>query len=270
MTTQRQSQSELLYLLGQLLGPLESLSSDTVDPLRRRLALAQYAADVQVFVERLRLFTHPAGHAYTAEYRTGLRELMGLSKQGATFASNSGLYRETVTRTATVVREVICSVPATAESAILRANSPFSAYCFIRDLCETTFQHLVWVDRHLSSAVFYRYLRHVPPSTATVLVTWPESKYAKATWSELLDASRLFALERGPSKYTLLTKLDFHDRWFKSDASLYLLGGSGKDAGQSSDFSVSAMEASSETTARFAAATTGAAELFGAGNLSHP
>jgi hypothetical protein len=85
-----------------------------------------------------------------------------------------------------------------------------------------------------------------------------------------MEASRLFASERGSDKYNLLTKADFHDRWLKCDDRLYLLGGSGKDAGQLSDFSVSAMEQNAETTARFAAAIHGTQELFGVNSPNHP
>ncbi|MBX9629680.1 MAG: hypothetical protein K2X67_04085 [Burkholderiales bacterium] len=270
MSSARQTQSELLYLLGQLLGPLESPPSEVGDALLRRRALAQFSADLPTFIERLRSFTHPPGQAYTAEYRTVLRELSSLSKQGPTFTSNAELYRETVAQTAASVRDAICSVPTTAEARILHANSPFSAYCFIRDLCETTSQRLVWIDRHFSSAVFYRYLRHVPSTVAVTLLTWPEPKHQKANWLDFIEASRLFALERGSDKYTLLSKIDFHDRWLDCDNSLYLLGGSGKDAGQSSDFSVSPMEASTETTARFSATIKDAVELFGKTTSNHP
>jgi hypothetical protein len=232
--------------------------------------LAQFSADLPIFLERVRSFTHPPGYAFTAEYRTVLRELSSLSKQGVAFVGNASLYRTTVSQAAQASREAICAVPATTQAKILRANSPFSAYCFIRDLCETTSARLVWVDRYFSSAVFYRYLRHLPIDATTTLVTWPAAKYQKAGWSDFVEASRLFATERGSDKYTLVSKDHFHDRWLSCDGSLYLLGGSGKDAGQASDFSVSPMEASTETAARFAAATKDTIEIFGSSNPSHP
>jgi hypothetical protein len=108
MTNKRQTQAELLYLLGQLLGPLEAHSSPSADVSNRRRALAQYSADFQAFLEHFRTFTHPAGHAYEAEYREGLRELAGLSKQGTTFANNTELFRGTVARVASTLRDLIC------------------------------------------------------------------------------------------------------------------------------------------------------------------
>lgn len=270
MSNERQAQSELLYLLGQLLGPLESLSYDFADPADRRRALARYSADLPTFLEHFRSFTHPLGHAYQAEFRTGLTELSSLSKRGATCLNDLALFRETVASKAALLRDLICSIPVAGESEILQAHTPFSAYCFIRDLCTTASQRIVWVDRYFSSAVFYRYLRNISPSTTATLVTWPEAKYAKADWADFLEASRLFATERGPDKYVLLVKPDFHDRWLSCDERLYLLGGSGKDAGQTSDFTVSAMQPTAETLARFAAATTGAAEFFGRSHPKHP
>lgn len=270
MSNERQSQSELLYLLGQLLGPLEAQSSGSVDPAECRRALARYSADLRAFLERFRAFTHPSGHSYEGEYRSGLRELTRLSNFEVTSLDDLALFRETVASKAALLRKLISSIPVESESEILPAHSPFLAYCFFNDLCTTASERIVWVDRYFSSSVFYRYLRNTSSSITATLVTWPEAKYTKPQWADFLEGSRLFAAERGPDKYALFVKADFHDRWLSCDDRLYSLGGSIQDAGQTSDFTVSAMQPTAENVARFAAATASAMELFGAGHPKHP
>lgn len=73
------------------------------------------------------------------------------------------------------------------------------------------------------------------------LVTWPSTKY-KGNWAQLMDVSRLYAQEH-PTKYRLMTHDDIHDRWFWCDSQIYLMGGSLKDAGIKSNFTLSKYDA---------------------------
>jgi hypothetical protein len=90
------------------------------------------------------------------------------------------------------------------------------------------------VDRYLDHSFFHRYLYGTVVSPKVTLLTVPQPAPGgrdAGRYREFLDVSRLYAQERGPDKYTLLTlpPSDFHDRWLRRDDELFLLGGSPKD-----------------------------------------
>ena len=132
---------------------------------------------------------------------------------------------------------LIQAVPISTERRIFDAETPFSCYCFIRNLCLLSSTRIDIVDRYLDHGFFHRYLYETVVSPKVTLVTLPQpalgSKDAPC-YKEFVDVSRLYAQEHGPDKYRLLTLLrsDFHDRWLRCDNELFLLGGSPKDLKQ--------------------------------------
>lgn len=166
--------------------------------------------------------------------------------------------------------EAIASVPVSISSMVYEANSPFSTYCRIKELCETTTREFVYVDRYVDESVFHRYLAHIPANADITIVTWPRNKHNnKQTYDEFIDVSRLFTKERN-TKYTLLTEPNFHDRWLRSDGKLFHLGGSIKDAASSTVFTVSKVDPSDQNIKVVDNLVSSATELFGPNNRTHP
>jgi hypothetical protein len=85
-----------------------------------------------------------------------------------------------------------------------------------------------------------------------------------------MDISKLFALERGPTGYRLIVSDDFHDRWLRCDDKLFSLGGSIKDLGNDSTFTISKLDFTPENVKYFDDAINGGSEVFGPNNPIHP
>lgn len=164
--------------------------------------------------------------------------------------------------------EAILTIPTDVDSQILEAHSPFQAYCRIKAFCETTGQRLVWADPYMGPGLFHRYLNGLPEQVEVALVT--KDRSSTTEYADFLDVSRLFAQERGSNKYRLVTEQGFHDRCLRCDDQLYHLGGSAKDAGRRSDFTITKMEPTAENFKQLDDLFNGGTELFGPTNPNHP
>jgi hypothetical protein len=172
------------------------------------------------------------------------------------------------------MQAAILEVPVEGVCGVLEARSPFTAYCRLKDICCTILNTLVWTDRYFDADVFHRYLREVRASASVTLVTLDAAKITSANdrsrHNHFMDVSRLFAAERGPNAYRLVTHSDFHDRWMRCDGQLYGLGGSVKDAGQKSDFAIGRIDATAENMKKIDDLVMAGVELFGPGHGIHP
>jgi hypothetical protein len=136
-----------------------------------------------------------------------------------------------------VAQAAIDAVPVSRTSVILEAGSPCTAYCRLRELCESdATTSLVWLDPFCAARIFHRYVASVRPQVPVTLVTSEAGPHAsnrdRTRWAEFLDVSRLHAQERGTVLYRLLVQPNLHDRWIVFDGKrIYALGGSAKDAG---------------------------------------
>ncbi len=116
----------------------------------------------------------------------------------------------------------------------------------VKDICQTTRENLIWVDRYLDVSLFYRYLRDIPQKVKVVLITWPESKRNKTEFNNFMDISKLYQKERGKDNYKLVVNNDIHDRWLRVDENIYVLGGSIKDASSGNYFTLSKIDSIEE------------------------
>lgn len=111
---------------------------------------------------------------------------------------------------------VVSSVPVTLDAAIHDARTPFSTYALVKDLCSTAQKEVVWTDRYFDQSLFHRYFRDTSASVWITLVTWPAAKttgrHDQARVGDFMDVSRLFAQERGPQRYRLVTSIPFANR----------------------------------------------------------
>ncbi len=170
------------------------------------------------------------------------------------------------------VTEILMSIPVPVDSAIYEAQTPFSTYCFVKDLCSTVKTRIVWLDRYFDQTVFHRFFTDTPRSVQVTLVTLPLSaakgKADTQRIAEFLNVSRIFASERGQAGYRLISNNQFHDRWLQCDQKLFTLGGSIKDL--SKPFTVSRIDFTPENEKHFDDAITSGVELYGLTQGQHP
>ena len=181
---------------------------------------------------------------------------------------------ESISRFHNALMEATSTIPIPVDSAIHEAQTPFSTYCLVKDLCSTSINKLVWMDRYFDQTLFGRYFVDTPKSTLITLVTYPEVKCSKPRdkqrYVEFMGISKLFALERGTSGYRLVTDESFHDRWLRCDNKFFTLGGSIKELGNDSKFTISRLDSTPENEAHFDEVVARATEVFGPTQPTHP
>ena len=119
----------------------------------------------------------------------------------------------------------------------------------------------------MGAGLFHRYLNGLPDSVSVVLVTKDRGNHAE--YQSFLDISRLYANERGSSKYRLVAESTNHDRWLRCDDQLYHLGGSAKDAGRRSAFTITKLEPTPENFQKLDTLAGSGTELFGPNSPTH-
>jgi len=249
---------------------------DSYDQDERTRVLARYFAEADSFQRSVTVFAESErGHNYWAACGR-VNAAMNLFSGGVVtgepgddkklFGSIRELHRQ--------LFEAVQSVPVSVQSSIHEAHTPFSTYCLVKDLCSTSRTRVVWMDRYFDQSLFHRYFTDVPARTPITLVTWPESKCSSARdrdrYKAFMDVSKLFAAERGPAGYRLVTNEDFHDRWLRCDEKLFVLGGSIKDLGKDTTFTISKLDTTAENVRQFDEPVTGGTEVFGPTNTTHP
>ncbi len=273
MTSRKLQQAELIFKFGSLLSPFLDIVNNPskYNAEMRSKTRAKYMSDINLFKEHIQTFvSSEEGYSYEIEWRKIQGEISSFANNtlknsyddNAAFSQQLDLYRQNL------LAELL-SIPTSSEAETFGASSPFTAYCFLQDLCHTVTKRLVVVDRYLDDSLFYRYLRHLPENVKVTLVTWPSNKYTANTWTQLMDVSRLYAQEH-PTTYRLMTHDDLHDRWFWCDYQIYLLGGSLKDAGIKSDFTLSKFDLSEQQKNPINQLRNSAQEIFGGANPQHP
>lgn len=89
-------------------------------------------------------------------------------------------------------------------------------------------------------------------------------------YKDFMSVSKLFAQERGPSGYRLLTDNQVHDRWLECDKKMFALGGSIKDVENDTTFTVSKLDGTTDNQHHFDDAVTRGMEVFGPLQTTHP
>lgn len=266
--------NDLLVKLGRLFGPLQDLAEhpEAYDEQERAEALARYFAEYPELASEFESFSrgHP-GHNYTIQYHKFFSALRGVQRD---LLRNMDLAEVLPNKLATAI-DAINAIPTPRSSAILDAGSPFTTYCFLKSLCEAdAANEIVWIDPYLDMNVFHRFLLGVRSDVQVVLVTSQPGGNArpkdKTRWQQFLDISRLYAQEHGPKHYRLLVHPSLHDRWLILDQKrFFTLGGSAKDAGNRSYFTVGHLDASPENLQAVQDHITCGVEYFGPGTLVH-
>lgn len=275
--SRKREQAELIFKLGQLFGPLLHVLAhwDQYDTEDRERVRARFFADDDGFIDACRRYAHgEPGHVYEAQ-ATGIRLLIHHFRNDLRSTSYGTqfphLLRKTIEATVEDITQHILSIPVAIDSAIHEAHTPYSTYGFVKDLCTTVRTQVVWLDRYVDHTIFHRYFADTPRTAQITLVTWPASKFTnnsqRQRYNEFLDISKLFASERGPNGYRLLTLVDFHDRWLRADDKLFALGGSIKDLGK--PFTISRLDSKPENAKHFDDAVANGTELFGPNQTAH-
>jgi hypothetical protein len=271
----KREQAELFFLLGQLFGPLLKMieNHESYDSEERTRIVARFNVDADAFGMAFQKYTSgEPGHYYRQhwhEVNNYLAQMYGYRGkfEGNDFSiiakkSHQGLF------------DCIYSIPVPIESAVHEAHSPFSTYCLVRDLCSTSIQRVVWMDRYFDLTLFARYFVDTPPATHITLITYPESKCQnpndRQRYADFLGVSKIFALERGTAGYRLLVDEQFHDRWLQCDSKMFTLGGSIKELGKASTFTITKLDTTPENQKAFDEAQTRAMEIFGPSQTTHP
>lgn len=259
---------DLLVKLGRLFGPMQRLAEcpDDYNEQERAETIARYLYEHQVLIQEFAKFsTGQAGHNYQIEYKKFIRALTyvaGRIEKGHDLG-------QLLTEQITIAREAINAVPVPRSSVILAAGTPFTAYCKLRSLSEADAARVVlWFDPYFGADIFHRYLQFVDSNVSVVLVATEPSPRAGRTnadrWTDFLDISRLFARERGVTKYRLLVAGSLHDRWLVLDGKrIYSLGGSAKDAASKDLFTITHVEASAENLQKIDDTLNASTEWFG-------
>lgn len=266
---------DLFVKLGALFGPLLRLveNADQYDEQERAETLARYFAEYRGLQEEFRSFCEgQPGHDYAIQFYRFFTALDGLRGR---LVETSAPLELVVGEQLAIAQSAIDAVPIPRASVIMEAGSPFTTYCRLRELCEVDATNsLMWLDPFFDANVFHRYLSNIRQQVPVTLVTTEPSPNAgrrdKTRWTEFLDLSRLFAQERGPSRYRLVVQPSLHDRWVIFDGRrIYSLGGSAKDAGAKDYFTITSVMSSTENLDRIQAHIDSGTEWFGEGTPQH-
>lgn len=271
----KHEQAVLLDKLGQFFGPLLKVAANPTgyDSEERRRIEARFFAEGEEFVHAVGQFCRgEPGHHYVTEQQKVTSRVYNIV-HGRGGVPGFDLLNA-VTEAHQVALEAICSVPIPIDSTIHDAVTPFSTYCLVHDLCATADKQITWMDRYFDQTIFARYLADVPRNAVVTLITYPETKCVKPAdkqrHADFMGVSKLYAAERGPTGYRLLTDDGFHDRLLRCNDKLFALGGSIKELGKDTTFTMAKLDGTPENLKKVNDAAATAVEVFGPGHTTHP
>lgn len=272
--TRLTEKQELVLMLGQVLGPLKTLA-DTGDIDERKRIVARFTHDCSELRQKFYSFCHTdQNHNWEFFYPRFETELTTVSNAAVIAPYDGCVVLGMLTASHAKLLEQIQNIPVASGYPIFEAETPFSCYSFIRNLCLLSPSRIDIFDRYLDHTVFHRYLHETAVNTIVTIVTLPlreqHNTKDKNRYQQFMDISRLYAQERGPTKYRLITLpgSDFHDRWLRCDGQIFSLGGSLKDLDKR--FTVSKVDPTPENMQKIDAAIAGADEIFGPSHPKHP
>jgi hypothetical protein len=271
----KREQAEIVFLLGRLLGPLEQAATEPsrFDADEQQRICARFLADLPTFYNRAVQFCNgEPGHRYGRQQEVIAACYSDLQNKVVRTQAMEQLQSPLQANRERIIEQIL-SVPVPIDSTIYEARTPFSAYCFLKDLCTTVRQQLVWLDRYFDQTVFHRFFIDMPLTTQAILVTLPAatltSRNDRTRHLAFMDVSNLFAQERGTDGYRLIENGNFHDRWLRCDDKLFALGGSIKDLDKG-PFTISRLDSTASNRQHFDDAVTQGTEIFGPNHTTHP
>jgi len=273
--SRKRQQAELIFALGQFFGPLLKVADNPggFDEDEKTRIFARFFHDQEEYQRRIRQYSlGEPGHNYAIQHVKMFNKVNLIKERATRGAVSEADLLQLVKDAASQVTETLLSIPVPVDSTIYEAQTPFSTYCFVKELCTTVKTKIVWLDRYFDQTVFHRFFVDTPPSVPITLVTLPPSaakgKADAQRIAEFLDVSRIFAVERGCAGYQLLANDSFHDRWLQCDEKLFTLGGSIKDLAK--PFTISKLDYTTENRQQFDDAVLNGLELFGPTQPQHP
>ena len=245
------ARDELLTLLGMLIRPISDLLEDDSSGTAIRHVRARFRADYKNLMQSVSVVCRPNPQlSYDEELIAVKRKawqfdaLMTALLDGRPREALLEEFHEIAAGTANLIRDI----PADDLSSILPAASPFNAYQTLRALCGSAQERLELFDPYADGHTIVRYLSEAAPSVAVRLVTSSKAIGAKSAVhdSHLRSVADLFGQERG-NLFSLLVNQDLHDRHLRVDDAIYHLGGSVKDAGRRSPYTITQVNDSPTT-----------------------
>ncbi|QDU19513.1 hypothetical protein [Urbifossiella limnaea] len=271
----KREQAVMLDRLGQFFGPVLKVAATPqgYDAEEKQRIAARFYAEHRTFSGEIERFCKgEPHHHYLAELNKVLTTLFGLVNRS--YGEKGGDLFDHAPAAHGIMMEALCSIPTPIDSTIHDAVTPFSTYCLVRDLCATANGQVMWMDRYFDQTLFARYLVEVPKSAVVTLITYPESKCQgkkqEQRYADFMAVSKLYAAERGPTGYRLMTDGGFHDRLLRCNDKLFSLGGSIKDLGNDSTFTLAKLDSTSDNFKKFDDAIAAAVEVFGPNQPVHP
>jgi hypothetical protein len=274
--TRKAIQLDLLYQVGVLLAPVDKVvaSPEDYSASERAKIRAQFSANADALFGRCLKFCRPEPDTdYAAEFAdisSSLRRIRKLVE--GRFTTAPAEVGPDIERERRLLQEAILAVPAETNSVVYEAGTPYTTHLRIRELCAGARKRLLFVDRYLTASIFHRYIDNPAPGLQVVLLTWPRASHqgkAIQRFDELLDVSRLYAQER-PDHYRLLVNHAIHDRYVWADEQLFHVGGSLKDAGDRTAYTLTLMKNDAHVLSPVQDIFNTATELFGPTARTHP
>lgn len=273
----KEQQVDIYIKLGALFEPLKTVlhNPDRFDLQDRAEAFARFYHDAPTFQKMVELFTKSSpGLNFQGQFVRVLNHINNFVFRVNERWDNLPQLRQFVDDTFNQIKQAIGEIPVEPTTGIRRSNSPFTTYCTLKDLAATTLKTQVWVDRYLDSTVFHRYLRDLSSDVEVTLLTWTRQKRCRGKrdtqeYEDFLDVSRLYASERGPDRYRLVENEEIHDRYLRCDKQLFHLGGSAKDAGDKSPYTLSIIEPTESNFLIIEELVQRGTQLFGPDQRSH-
>jgi hypothetical protein len=272
--TRLNEKQELLFMLCRVLGPLAALK-DTDEIDERKRIVARFMHDCKELREKFFSFCHTdKNHNWAFFYPEFEKELSAVGQAAAIAPYDGCIVLEILPRSHANLVRLVESIPIVPDYPIFEAETPFSCYGFLRNWCLLSSVRIDIFDRYPNHTIFHRYLYEAAANAVVTIVTLPSNeqhnKKDQDRYGQFLDVSRLYALERGPNKYRLVTLpgSDFHDRWLRCDDQIFALGGSLKDLDQR--FTISRVDPTQDNMRKVDGAMASGIEVFGPSHTSHP
>ncbi len=270
MASRKEQQAELLIQFGELIAPMEELVNHPKQQTAqsRARASAKFTHDCDLFKRSLSDFTNgESGHNYKVEYSQISGRLNVFTNQMVSFRDDTAKLAGELQQVRQTATQYILAIPCDLDSEVLEAGSPFTAFVKLRSICETASQQLVFVDPYMGQGAARRYFHNIAADVSVTVIT---KRRNGDEFRDFIDVSKLYADERGVSLYRLMYHPDLHDRYLQCDDSVYHLGGSLKDAGRKSGYTVTRIQVAANATETIEKLVQESSETFGPSNLNHP
>jgi len=128
----------------------------------------------------------------------------------------------------------IAQIPLPPVDLTIKAQNPFTAYCFITHILSTVKDYLYVMDPWIDATLFYRYLYQMPKTTKIRIISSSDNWVKKI--KEVESVEELFKVEY--PDYGRKDDPTLHDRRIITETAAFSLGGSIKDAAKTSEYTI--------------------------------